>query len=56
MAVAQGVLMGKTEEALDHCDEVLALARENPQRWQEEARRAQSLKKTLLEHSAARLA
>jgi tetratricopeptide (TPR) repeat protein len=46
------ILTGKAEEALDHCDEVLLLARENPERWQEEARRAQLLKKAILDHSS----
>ncbi len=45
------LMLHRSEEALDHLDEVLALSRENPGRWQEEARRAASLKQVLLAHA-----
>jgi tetratricopeptide (TPR) repeat protein len=42
------LMCGKSEDGLDHLDMVLSLAREDPKRWQEEARRAASLRKMLL--------
>ena len=50
------LMLHKSEEALDHLDEVLALSRENPDRWREEARRAASLKQMLLAQSQPRSA
>jgi tetratricopeptide (TPR) repeat protein len=47
------MVLGRNEDALDHFDEVLRLAREDPQRWQEEARRAGNLKRALLGAAAA---
>jgi hypothetical protein len=40
--------MGRNEDAVDAFDEVLKRAREEPDRWQEEAKRALQLKQLLL--------
>jgi tetratricopeptide (TPR) repeat protein len=49
------MMLGKKEEALDQFDEVLRLAREDPERWQEEAKGAQNLKRALLASTKGRV-
>ena len=48
------MVLGRNEDALDHFDEVLRLAREDPQRWREEASRAEALRRALLGTRPAR--